>query len=266
MDKIIWKEEWDIDHDGIDIEHKNLIKIINDIIDIKINITILVVDDDEFFRILIKGIFYKYKYDIVCVEDGFKALNYIKQNYVDIVLLDLNMPGINGLEVLNKIISWYKNIKVIILTGEDDVKKSVMAIKCGALDFLVKPIESLILENKIFNIYKVSKYEYINELLLSLMAYSSEHFEHEETLMIMSKYPKDKFLEHKKEHRYFTKLILEISFSVPISLVNDLCKTEDIIRNLTKFCFSWLNLHFLGTDKDLIDFLNTKTKNIEEKR
>lgn len=265
MDKIIWKEEWNIDNGIIDEQHKGLMSILNKIMDIKLNITILVVDDDEFFRICVKRLFYRYKYDIVCVEDGYKALNYIEKNHVDLVILDLYMPGMNGLEVLQKISERYKNIKVIIMTGENSVKVAVRAIKLGAVDFLEKPIDSESLKDKIFNIYKETRYEYINELLLSLMTYSSDHFENEETLMLVIKYPKDKYLLHKKEHRYFTKLLLEISFSVPITLINDLIKTEEIIKKLTKFCFTWLNLHFLTTDKCLMDFLKNKNKNTEEK-
>lgn len=260
MNKIIWKEEWNIGNDKIDSEHKSLINILNKIINTNINITILIVDDDEFFRICIKRLFYKCKYNIVCVENGYDALTYIEHNHIDIVLLDLNMPGIPGLEVLHKIKNLYRDIRVIILTGDGDVKKAVKAIKFGAIDFLEKPIDSECLKTKIFNIYKIVKYEYVNDLLLSLMTYSSEHFENEETLMITSKYPKDEYLIHKNEHRYFTKLILEISFSVPINLTIDIIKTEDIIKNLTKFCFNWLDKHFLGTDKIFINFFNNKNK------
>jgi hemerythrin-like metal-binding protein len=91
-------------------------------------------------------------------------------------------------------------------------------------------------------------------LIVSLIEYSSNHFVDEEVLMIKNNYPEDKYLLHKKEHRLFTKALLEISFG--LLTIIDSKKLEIIIGRVENFCFVWFNKHFLNTDKEFVIFLN----------
>lgn len=95
----------------------------------------------------------------------------------------------------------------------------------------------------------------INELLLELIEYASEHFVDEEVLMIKNDYPEDEYITHKNEHRFFTKALLEISFGL-FSKVNP-DELEEVIQKIEHFCFSWFNIHFLTIDKQLVEFLKS---------
>lgn len=99
---------------------------------------ILVVDDDAMNLKRTKIILEK-QYTVILAESGEKALNKLKSENVDLVLLDIEMPGMNGIETFEQIKGRYKEIPVIFLTAsgyEDDV---MSAIRLGAVNYLKKP-------------------------------------------------------------------------------------------------------------------------------
>ncbi len=93
----------------------------------------------------------------------------------------------------------------------------------------------------------------IHELIIALIEYSSDHFVDEEVLMLKNNYPEDRYLDHKQEHRFFTKALLEISFG--LLWVTDTEEFENVIKKVEHFCFTWFNTHFMNTDKALVQFL-----------
>ena len=99
---------------------------------------ILVVDDDTMNLIRTKKILAKY-YDVVLAASGEEALSKLETEKIDLVLLDIEMPEINGMEVFERMKQRGIDIPVIFLTAsgdEDDVKS---AIKLGAVNYLKKP-------------------------------------------------------------------------------------------------------------------------------
>lgn len=73
--------------------------------------------------------------------DGYEALEYIAKNKPPVIVLDVMMPGLNGLEVLAQIKSRHPELQVILLTGRGLTKDGIEGMRRGAFDYLVKPIK-----------------------------------------------------------------------------------------------------------------------------
>ncbi len=102
---------------------------------------ILVVDDEETIRFCLKEALESEGYEIYTEGDGEKSLSLVKKVIPDLVILDLKMPGINGLDLLREIKLHDPNILVILLTGHGSVDSAVSAMKAGAFDYLEKPFK-----------------------------------------------------------------------------------------------------------------------------
>ncbi len=139
---------------------------------------ILIVDDDIInLSVLELELKELENVNIISVLDGFKALEYVRENSIDLIILDLSMPELGGLEVLEilEILKKDKPIKyipVIIITSK--TKDRYRALKMGAEDFLSKPIDVVELKLKVNNLLKLKK---INDL----QKYFNERLEEEVT-------------------------------------------------------------------------------------
>ena len=102
--------------------------------------TILVVDDDNLTLALAKSVLNE-KYKVVPVIKGKRALTYLENGKCDIILLDINMPEMDGFEVLSRIreMEQCRNIPVIFLTADIDAETETRCFKEGAVDFIGKP-------------------------------------------------------------------------------------------------------------------------------
>ncbi|MDP8205107.1 MAG: response regulator [Candidatus Electryonea clarkiae] len=105
------------------------------------NLKLLLVDDEEDFRRATSKILNRRGFTVSEAADGKEALLAIKQDRPDIVLLDLKMPGLDGIETLELIRERDKTLPVIILTGHGDVHDAFEGIKLEIVDFLQKPFD-----------------------------------------------------------------------------------------------------------------------------
>ncbi|PXW86432.1 Hpt domain-containing protein [Nitrosomonas sp. Nm84] len=105
--------------------------------------SILVVDDMATNRMLVRAALNHSEYNILEAKDGEEALQLLSVHPVDVVLLDVNMPGMNGFEVCKRIrqIEQMKLLPVIMLTSEEDTDSVVHGINSGATDYLTKPFQ-----------------------------------------------------------------------------------------------------------------------------
>ncbi len=101
--------------------------------------TVLAVDDDRSFLASLGRIFHRESVEIVLCEDGYKALETLRCRRIDLALIDWQMPGLCGFELLNRIKAGYSRMPVVMLTGHGKVPEAVRALKCGADDFIEKP-------------------------------------------------------------------------------------------------------------------------------
>ncbi len=103
---------------------------------------ILAVDDElgmrDSYRVLLSD-----NYNLYLASGGKEALDTIKKETIDLVLLDLKLPDVDGLEVLNKIKEYDYSIDVILVTAYGTIKNAVEAMKVGAYDYFVKPIDAM---------------------------------------------------------------------------------------------------------------------------
>ncbi len=104
------------------------------------NRVLLVDDEEEFVRALAKRLRTR-GLEVEITGDGESAVEKVKQNGFDVVVLDLAMPGIDGLETLKRLREVNQDLQVVLLTGHGSIKSGVEAIKGGAVDFLEKPAE-----------------------------------------------------------------------------------------------------------------------------
>ncbi len=103
---------------------------------------ILIVDDEEFIRLSLNQILSEEKHNVILTESGAAALKTIKEEEIDLVLLDLNLPDMNGLDILKQLKSIQPGILTIIMTGFASVESAVEAIKLGAYDYIKKPFKA----------------------------------------------------------------------------------------------------------------------------
>ena len=100
--------------------------------------SILIVDDESGPRESLRMIFQSF-YEVFTAENGQEAIHCLSQNKVDLVTLDLNMPGRSGLDVLREIKNLYPKVEVIIVTAHGSLSKAQEAVNLGAGDFIFKP-------------------------------------------------------------------------------------------------------------------------------
>ena len=102
---------------------------------------ILVVDDEPHIRRVLSSILASQGFDVITASDGLEGLELMGESHVDLVILDLMMPGANGLEILSKIRSNpdQADTPVIILTAKGQDTDREAALAGGASDFLTKP-------------------------------------------------------------------------------------------------------------------------------
>lgn len=103
--------------------------------------TILVVDDEKSVRDSLKMILEYERYDVLFAENGEQALKAVHGSHPDVVLLDVKMAGMDGIEVLQRVREQKPELPVIMISGHGTIETAVEATKLGAFDFLPKPLD-----------------------------------------------------------------------------------------------------------------------------
>jgi DNA-binding NtrC family response regulator len=103
------------------------------------SVSVLLVDDDSTFRQVMSNELARLGYEVAAVGSGEEAVRRIAASELDVVLLDLRLPGMNGLEVLKSIRSTAPATEVVIMTGHGSIDTAIESIRNGAFDYVVKP-------------------------------------------------------------------------------------------------------------------------------
>ncbi len=142
--------------------------------------TILLVDDETDLREVLDISLSDAGYEVLTAENGVQALNILKKNDIPVVITDIKMPGIDGIELLRKIKNINPETEVIMLTGHGDLDLAIKSLKHEATDFITKPINNGALEMALMRAFekismrqKLKEYErnramydlFINELI-----------------------------------------------------------------------------------------------------
>ena len=100
---------------------------------------LLIVDDDAEFRGTLARRFLRRGYDVSEAANAMEALEGIKRKGADVAILDMVMPGLSGLELLERLKAQLPTCEALLLTGQGTIETAVKAMKLGAYDFLTKP-------------------------------------------------------------------------------------------------------------------------------
>ena len=137
--------------------------------------SVLIVDDEESIRNILSYALQKQGYVCELAKRGDEALQSILMKDFDIALLDIDMPGMSGIEVLSQLINLRPDISVVMVTAIQDTKIAVEAMKLGAYDYVIKPFDlddlglrvekalerrRLLLENKRYHLRLEQKVEH----------------------------------------------------------------------------------------------------------
>jgi len=113
-------------------------------------VKVLAVDDNQavlnYLKVLLMQ---KGKYEVECLQDSSKAYSVLKNNSYDVLLLDMDMPIVSGLDILKHIVENKIDLKTIVLTGVEDIDLAISAMKLGTYDYMLKPIDEQHLFNSI---------------------------------------------------------------------------------------------------------------------
>jgi DNA-binding NtrC family response regulator len=102
--------------------------------------TLLIVDDDASICEVLSRFFSSLGFDTFTAQSGHDALSLLEAQEMDYLLLDLRMPDVSGMDILKQAKERHPNLKIVIVTGIDDREIAEEAIRCGASDFVTKPL------------------------------------------------------------------------------------------------------------------------------
>jgi len=115
--------------------------------------SILVVDDEQDVSLMLKDRLTFLGFIVTTASNGAEAMSMIKTLTVDGILLDIQMPVMNGMTMLEQVREQNSSMPVIVMTAELNKKKLIQAMELGANDYLVKPIDVDLLAKKCFTLF-----------------------------------------------------------------------------------------------------------------
>jgi two-component system NtrC family response regulator len=104
--------------------------------------TILVVDDEPNYLVVLSELLKEEGYEVFTAQSGEEGLKIARENDLDLIITDMRMPGMDGLELLKSVKSFNKELPVIMVTAFGEVEKAVVAMKAGAYNYLAKPFSN----------------------------------------------------------------------------------------------------------------------------
>jgi DNA-binding NtrC family response regulator len=140
----------------------------------KDSLHILLVDDEEVVHQTLCDYLHDLGHVVEGAHEGHTALKMLKDNYFDLALVDIRMPGIDGMSILEKIPEIRPEMPVVIITGHGSMESAIHALRLGAADFLTKPIKLLELDavlEKCVNLYTLRREKRVLQQTLKKIQY-----------------------------------------------------------------------------------------------
>jgi DNA-binding response OmpR family regulator len=119
--------------------------------------TILVVDDESPLRLSLSLILQKENYHVETAANSKEALDCLQSHEYDLMFLDLNMPGMSGIELLVQVRKQASHMPVLILTAHAALESAIQAVRLGARDYLIKPVEPVLILTRVAEILAESQ-------------------------------------------------------------------------------------------------------------
>ena len=165
--------------------------------------SILIVEDEDVMRKTLSEVFARKGFQVASSATGKKALEILKSQKIDLALLDIRLPDISGLDVLDELQRSDDDVTVIVMTAYPDVETAISAMKAGAYDYINKPFEleelKLLVDRALENMnlqneVELFHYEKRNEALLKMIGDSPAFMQVKEFINIVSQTPKTSVL------------------------------------------------------------------------
>jgi DNA-binding NtrC family response regulator len=134
---------------------------------------ILIVDDNKYIRFALTSLLEDSGFKPIAVGDGYKAIKEVKAKKPSLAILDMKLPGMDGLQILEEIKKIDPNLIVIMLTAFGDVKSAVQSIKVGAYDYITKPFDN---DEMVMMIKKALETKYLNQEVQQLWKKMDEQY------------------------------------------------------------------------------------------
>ncbi|HET9905789.1 MAG TPA: response regulator transcription factor [Anaerolineales bacterium] len=119
--------------------------------------TILIVDDEDPLRLSLSLILQKAEYLVETATNAEEALDHLRLREFDLMFLDLNMPGMSGIDLLAEVHRYYPHMPVLILTAHAALESAIQAVRLGARDYLIKPVEPVLILIRVAEIFAESE-------------------------------------------------------------------------------------------------------------
>ncbi len=149
---------------------------------------ILVIDDDDSIRQTLTNLLTRLNYKVLSVPDGKIGIKIAKEEHPDLVISDVRMPQLSGLEVLEELQKYDSQIRVIIITAHDDMAATVQAMQKGAYDFIEKPIE---MERLKVSIKRALENKRLSEKIETIISDNVISYQYENTIIGRSQLMRD---------------------------------------------------------------------------
>lgn len=146
--------------------------------------TILVIDDDESIRLTLSKYLKRLGYSVLSAEDGLIGFDIIVNQQPDLVISDIKMPNLTGIELLKKVNAVDVTSKIILITAHDDVQTTIDAMQYGAYDYLEKPLD---IERLKVTIARAIESKILSERMDSIIEDQAEEFRPEKRIIGKSK-------------------------------------------------------------------------------
>ena len=104
--------------------------------------TILVVDDEKNYLLVMETLLTGAGYEVLTIDSGEEALELVRRNDLDLIITDMKMPRMSGIELMEQLKKVYPDLPVIMMTAYGTVEKAVEAMKKGAFDYILKPFKN----------------------------------------------------------------------------------------------------------------------------
>ena len=214
-------------------------------------IKILIVDDDKDLVKVLKANLLFENYDVITAENGFEANKAIKETNPDLILLDLNLPDVDGIQICHKLRENNNDIPVIMLSARDSVSDKILGLECGADDYIVKPFNFLELNARIKGCLRRCKPKN-NEMNKKIIKYGNLRI-----------YPEKHEIYYGDEKIDFTKTEYKL-FLYLFENRDRICSRKEIRRTLwkDKEIYNWsrtIDIHINHIRKKLSDDMLIKT-------
>lgn len=137
---------------------------------------ILIVEDDPDFNGFLEKLLSLKGYEVLVADNGSRAIGYLNENGIDLALLDVHLPDMDGYQILDRFKNELTDISVIVMTGYASIDSAVKALQKGAYDYLEKPFATEKLLNTVQNALEQKRLETQGKLALRKLAESEERY------------------------------------------------------------------------------------------